>query len=73
MNDKELLQKLGTRLAQIREEKGMTQQQLAEAIGAKFAWVQRLEGGEINATLSALVVITKALDLPLKELFLPDF
>jgi transcriptional regulator with XRE-family HTH domain len=70
MNDKELLQKLGTRVAQIREEKGMTQQQLAEAVGATFTWIQRLESGEIDATLSALIVITKALDFPFKELFL---
>jgi transcriptional regulator with XRE-family HTH domain len=73
MNDKELLQKLGARLAQIREEKGMTQQQLAEAVGAKRTWIQRLEGGEIDATLSALIVITKALDFPFKDLFPSDF
>jgi transcriptional regulator with XRE-family HTH domain len=72
MNDKELLQKLGARVAQIREGQGMTQQQLAEAVGAKLTWIRRLEGGEIDATMSALIVITKALDFPFKELLL-DF
>ena len=59
-------------MVQIREEKGMTQQQLAEAVGAKHTWIQRLEGGEIDATMSALIVIAKALDFPFKELLL-DF
>ena len=71
--DKALLNKLGARVVQVREEKGMTQQQLADAIGAKLKWVQRLEAGEINAELYSIIMIVKAFDMPMKEFFTADF
>lgn len=35
-------------IKKMRKEKGMTQKQLAEAIGVNIRWVQKVEAGEVN-------------------------
>lgn len=35
-------------IKRMRKEKGLTQKQLAEAIGVNIRWVQKIEAGEVN-------------------------
>ena len=49
---------IGARLAA-----GLTQAELAEAIGTKQSAIARLEGGESNPTLDMLVRLAKALSI----------
>jgi DNA-binding XRE family transcriptional regulator len=71
--DKELLHKLGARVELLRTERNMTQPQLAEAIGVKLIWIQRLEAGEIDARMYSLIKIADAFKMQVGEMFLPGF
>jgi transcriptional regulator with XRE-family HTH domain len=63
-----LVRDVGRRVAEIRREKGLTQQALATKLKATMQWVQQIEYGA-NLTLFSLARLANALDLPL-ELFL---
>ena len=68
VRNKELLQKFGQRLRKLREEKGLSQEQLAYTAEISTNQIGRIERGEINATLSTLNVIAVALKVSLAEL-----
>lgn len=55
----------GKRIAMIRTEKGMTQQQLAEKIGESREHIARIEAGKYSVGLKHLVKVAKALDMEL--------
>ena len=52
-----------------RQELGLNQKQLAEKLGVSQAMVSRWETGEANFTLSSLVKISVALDIPMQSPF----
>lgn len=56
------LQRIGQRIVQLRQEKGMTQQELADALGMKRNNLSRLECGAYGATFDTLTRIANALD-----------
>lgn len=58
-----------TRLAAIRKAQGLTQQQLAEKIGANQGTISKIERGVGNPTQDILVRIASALDVELIEIF----
>lgn len=65
MTQKQLLNNrilLGQRLAEIREERGLTQQDVAEASGVMRPNVARIERGKYNVTLDVLSKVVGALD-----------
>ena len=66
--DAELI-KLGKRIREVRTEKGLTQLQLAHAIGKDQQSVQRLETGNVNPTIFYLLEIVKGLGVTLEVLF----
>lgn len=66
--DAELI-KLGKRIREVRMEKGMTQLQLAHAIGKDQQSIQRLEAGNVNPTIYYLIEIAKGLGITLEVLF----
>ena len=53
---------LGEVLKQAREEKNMTQKQLAEKIGTRQSNIARLESGNYNPSFQFLQRVAKALD-----------
>lgn len=59
---------LGQRLRQLRGQRRLSQEQLAEAAGIHVTYLSTLERGRRNPTLSVLVDLAKALDMSLSEL-----
>ena len=54
-----------------RQELGLSQKQLAEKLGVSQALISRWETGDVNFTLSTLVKISLAMDLPLQSPITP--
>jgi transcriptional regulator with XRE-family HTH domain len=65
------LKRLGTRLRELREQRGLTQEQAAELMGVHPKSMPRIEGGTANPTVATLVAASVAYKVPLRELF-PD-
>ena len=62
-------------LKKIRQELGVTQNQLAFEAGISLSQIARIETARINPTLSTVFAIARALDIPLTSIFnfsLPD-
>ena len=52
---------LGRNVLRLREEQGLSQEELAEASGLSVRNLQRLEVGEVNANLVTIVSLANAL------------
>jgi transcriptional regulator with XRE-family HTH domain len=65
----ELARNVGRKIAEIRRESGLTQQQLASLVQATVQWISRIENGEENLTLATMVKLTNALGVQVPELF----
>lgn len=62
--------KFSNRLKQLRQEKGLTQEELASMAQIDYKHLQRLEGSSPpSPTLSTIYAISKALDVSLSEFF----
>ncbi len=68
MTEQELNIKIGDRIAQLRQEKGFTQEQLAGMIDSEKQNISRLERGRVNAGVYFLAKIADALEISLAEL-----
>lgn len=55
----------GQRIAQVRKQHGMTQQQLADAVGVSREHIARIEAGKYSVGLDILVKVAKALSMEL--------
>jgi transcriptional regulator with XRE-family HTH domain len=69
MTRDEALKVLGQRVAELRREKGLTQEALAEAMGVSRNHVADIELGVRNTGVWSLLLICKALTLPPEALF----
>lgn len=67
--DKEFVDAFGENLKKIRKAKGLTQNQLAEKAGVDRSQVLRTEKGLQNASISTVFAFSKALKVPIRELF----
>jgi transcriptional regulator with XRE-family HTH domain len=56
-------------LKQIRQEKNITQENLAFDCNVDRVTITRIESAKQNPTLDLLISLSKALNIPLKELF----
>ena len=61
--DAVVLGELGTRLAQVRLGRNLTQAQLAEQAGISKRTVERLESGSVATQLSGFIRVCRVLDL----------
>lgn len=61
--------RLGARLLAMRQERDLTREQAAEAIGIHAVHVARIEAGAANVTLGTLVAVALAYKVPLVALF----
>jgi transcriptional regulator with XRE-family HTH domain len=68
MTEIQLLTKLGKRIKMIREQKEITQQQLAAHCKFEKASMSRIEAGLSNPTIRTLYKISKALEVHISEL-----
>ena len=64
-----LQRKIGARLRELRRAKGISQEAFAEACGLHRTHMSLLERGRINATITTLHHVAKALGMSLSEFF----
>lgn len=62
-------EKLGNKIVQLRTEKGMSRDKLAEKSGISKSGLGYIENGRKNPRTESLVLIANALDVPIVELF----
>lgn len=67
--DKIFLTAFGENLKKIREQKNITQAQLAIDCDFDVSVISRIERGAVNTSLSNLKLISNALSVEIKELF----
>jgi transcriptional regulator with XRE-family HTH domain len=65
----EVHKKLGKRVAELRKNKGFSQEGFAHECGFHRSYMGALERGEKNITLSMVNKVAKALKISLSELF----
>lgn len=63
-----LQQKIGNRIRELRESKGISQQNLAAICNFEKANLSRIEAGRTNPTISTLYKISQALEITISEL-----
>lgn len=64
----DVLARFGTRLRQVRQSKGISQEKLAELAGLHRTYVSSVERGERNISLLNIEKLALALDVPLAKL-----
>lgn len=67
--DEKFLKQFGGRVAEVRKEKGITQENLADAIDVHRTYIGFIEQGRRNPTILNIYKITKALKISLNDLF----
>lgn len=60
---------LAINLRKYRQEKGLTQEQLAAESGVASEYISRLEAGKRNPTIAIVEKLAKALDVKIDDLF----
>ena len=68
MNYQSLYQNLGQRIEELRKEKGLTQEELAEKSGLHRAYFWDIENGR-NISIKTAYNVARALGIKLSELF----
>ncbi len=69
LRDNTFLKNFGVRLRKLRKQKGFTQEILANEVGVEISQISRIERGLLNTSISLANAISKALDIPIKDLF----
>lgn len=64
-----IVKKFGKRLRQLRLERGLTQEKLADKSGLDMSYIGRIERGEQNSSLGVIGALAKGLGVPAEELF----
>ncbi len=72
VRDKELLIRFGLNLKRLREQQGLSQEELYFRANLSKNQIGNIERGEVNTTISTVFVIAKALQVDMKGLFLFD-
>lgn len=62
-------QVIGKRIRNYRNQKGWSQEELAEHAGCHATYIGQIERGEKNATIESIAKIAAALGIPLSRLF----
>ncbi len=60
---------IGQRLRLARKQQSLSQEKTAERAGLHPTYIGQLERGEKNATLESILRVSRALEIPLSELF----
>ncbi len=64
-----IVKKFGKRLRQLRLERDLTQEKLADKSGLDMSYIGRIERGEQNSSLSVVGDLAKGLGISVEELF----
>lgn len=65
----DILQKFGNRIRELRKNKGLSQEQLAELTGFHRTYIGMVERGERNPALINIEIFAKAFNINLVQLF----
>ncbi len=68
-SDPSLLRAFGARIRVLRQARGWTQEQLAEAVELLPPAISRIEGGHLGVTLTSASQFAAALAVPMSDLF----
>ena len=63
------LRNLGRRVAELRIERGFTQERLAERLDRDIRYVQDIEAGQQNVTVRTATLVARVLRVPIGQLF----
>nr|AAM03020.1 regulatory protein C.BcnI [Brevibacillus centrosporus] len=66
----DICRKFGRKVRIIREQKGLTQEKLAEEAGLHRTYISSLERGERSISLNNIEKIARALDVEIYQLFI---
>ncbi len=69
IKDKKFIRQFGERIRNIRLEKGMSQEELANTAEIPINLVGRIERGEINTTITTVKAIADSLEMKVSDLF----
>lgn len=69
IRDKTLIIAFGNRVRELRKEKKLSMEKLAELSDIDYRQLSYVELGEVNPTISTASAIAKGLGIPLKDLF----
>jgi len=61
--------RLGRRIAALRRQKRLSREQLGKACGVSAIKMQKLEAGDVNASLSTMIRLARQLGINLHRLF----
>lgn len=67
--ENDLAKIIGKRVKAVRTQRGMTQQEVADALGRTFEGISNLERGKTAPNFKTLLAISEVLDLPMREFF----
>jgi len=65
----QITRNIGRRIAELRRERGLTQEQFSVGLRASFQWVSQVESGTRNMTIHSLVKVANALGVEIESLF----
>jgi len=71
MSDKKILRALGDRVRELRKQRNLSQEKLAEMADIHVNHLRRIELGQANPTYLVMMRIASAVELPFPQL-LPD-
>lgn len=60
---------LGATIKKIREEKGLTQEDLADASEVNVSYLAKIENGYVNTTVRILIKLSKGLKVQVQDFF----
>lgn len=63
---------VGARIRRIRQQAGLTMQQVADRAGVSRMTVAQIENGAVNPTVGSVSRIAAALDVPVVAMFMPE-
>jgi transcriptional regulator with XRE-family HTH domain len=66
-----VLRDVGLRIGELRGERELTQEKLAERLKVTARWLQSVEAGKENLTIGTLVRFANALKVPMAEFLTP--
>jgi transcriptional regulator with XRE-family HTH domain len=69
VNEQKLMKSFGKRVAEVRKQRGVTQQQLAEAVGMSTVAIAYIETGKRWARLGTLSKMAKSLRVDVSDFF----
>ena len=69
MQDPHLIEAFGNRIRQLRTERGLSQEQLAELTGFHRTYIGMVERGERNISLSNIGVFAATFEMSVSQLF----